>query len=1113
MQWSVEQQQAIWQRDKDVLVAAAAGSGKTAVLVERIIHLLLEDEIDVDRILVVTFTAAAAAEMRMRIGRAIEKVLNQAADEKDWPKMQRMERQLLLLNNASISTLHAFCKNLLQRYFHIADIDSEFRLANEQEIGLLKNDVIEAMLEEEYAKSNNDLFLRVADCYGNERGDDELINIIFALYENSLSQPFPNQWLQSLPQAFHITEETHLADLPWMKIVRERVVAGIEQAEQILQHLPVGEVEALNSDEELVQGFKQAFSLSWDSAVVYLQQHSFSRLAIPKAFSPAEKEWIKKQRNNLKDIIQGLEKRFFRASEKAVLADLASQEATMGELCRLTQSFATSFAQAKKKRSILDFSDLEHFALRVLAEPESTAEKLLPSPIAKQLSQYYREVMVDEYQDTNGVQEAIIKLLLSPETHSFLVGDVKQSIYRFRLAEPELFLQKYQAYPSGSKTERIDLAQNFRSQDNILQTVNALFSHLLIGGATELEYGSSEALKNGFQYEENANTIDHDTEVWLMTDEEKHSNKDNLQREALFIAERIKMLMRAGRHVYDKQLQAYRPVIYRDIVILLRSASGRAEVLLTALKNANIPAYANINSGYFAETEIRTMLALLQIIDNPQQDIPLVAVLFSPLFSFTAEELGEIRTIGSTDNFYLALLCYRDTGENEDLRNKIASFLEHLHDWREFSRYRSVANLIWHLYDETNFYDYCGTLPGGLLRQANLRMLYERAYSYEKTDYRGLFRFLQFVGKLQKAGTDLSSARTMGENEDVVRIMTVHKSKGLEFPIVILANLQGGFNLQDSHNALLIHRRYGLGPYCYQEKYHARYPTLARQAIAEQINNESKAEELRILYVALTRAREKLILTGTLKNGLEQWSSWQDNSLEEKLRPYQVMQARSYLDWFGYAIFNQLGIPETEDKPLVFSTAEPYVSHWKVHFINPQLAEDGDTEALEQGQIWQYIANRQLLPDRKGTPEWIENRLHWQYPFYLYENVPAKLSITEIKRRFSEESRGEMLFDKNSYKRPQFLQGGRLTGLEYGTLMHSVMQHLDLQGDLSIAGIDGQLRNMAEREIISPADIPRIKKKAISSFFQTTLGKKLCEASIVRRELPFSRMIRAERFY
>lgn len=1129
MPWSKQQERAINTYHKNILVAAAAGSGKTSVLVERVISHIINKNCDINEILVVTFTNAAASEMRERIAQAISERL---------PDKEK-ERQLILLNAASISTLHSFCQNIIRQNFHQIDLDPKFRLATPQEIDLLKLDVLDKLFEEKYNDVNNDMFLEFTDTYGNERGDDNIYNIIFKLYEYAQSQPFPEKWLQSLPNYFHIPRK--IDDCPWLKIIKDTVINQLQLALNNLQIMQKSATDlnieycskTVVKDMDLIDDLLSLAQADFTKLYFAINNVNFSVMRATKGTDEQIKEQFKSMRDEVKKIITNLKENYFSQTLDETLADLPKLKRQAEILCQITLDFNNAFNQTKAERTIIDFNDLEHLTLKILATENSTDNNLIPTNTAIALQQKYKEIMVDEYQDTNGVQEAILKLIASPSVPNlFLVGDVKQSIYKFRLAEPELFLEKYNTYPKLSDCERIDLSQNFRSRKEILDGVNFIFSQIMTEKASELNYGEAESLHCGFSYPENNKSLRSPIEIALFSKENTNMNTTNstdddlqgFEKEAVYIVERLKELKQNNYLVFDKNTKNYRPLKWRDIVILLRSVQDKAKILVEKLRDADIPVYASIETGYFQETEVRIMISLLQIIDNPEQDIPLIAVLYSPIINLNAEELSRIRLVAPQGNMYkaLTLAIQENSRLKQKLKQKITKFLEQLNNWRNYARCHSVPELIWLLLNETGYYDYVGGLPEGMVRQANLRALYDRAFSYEQTSFRGLFRFLRFIKKMQNMGNDLAVARSLGESEDVVRIMSIHKSKGLEFPVVILADIGKQFNLTDTKNPVLFHKKLGLGLYLNDVKHHVRYQTLSRQAIVQQIIRENKAEEMRVLYVAMTRAREKLIMTGSTRDftKFSTYCTKQTNSSDLTLPEYIITGAKSYLDWIGPALARHTdGFPlrQTQDN---FTHLLKDNSVWQISFIDKINNSPKQINTTEANIILNTVKKLNPLPPTNNK-EWIKQRLNWSYPYQEALTIPTKLSVTEIKERFNlgEDDYTTHYYEEFSFHRPQFIQKHTtMTATEYGSLIHTVMQHLDFFSDLSDKGILNQLYDMADEEIIAKEHVHKIYRKNIRNFLFNPLKtntkpviERLRHAKSIQRELAFNRMIKAKK--
>lgn len=1161
MSWSKQQLAAIEARKQNLLVAAAAGSGKTSVLVERMIRRITDpaDPVDVDKMLVVTFTNAAAAEMRARIGAALSDALRQQ------PRSRHLERQLVLLNSASISTIHSFCQNIVRQNFHLLDLDPQFRVAGEAETKLLQGDVLEALFEQRYGDGNA-AFLRFVDHYGNEKSDESLYALILGLYNFSRSHPWPDHWLGSLKQAFDLSADTDIDATPWSGLIREKVALELDRCRQQLDVLirkaaepgmPAEYSGTFTEDKAVLDELIAVAGRSWTALAGSLAAAGFGKIVSVKGLDETIKKYFQKERNKVKAKVKEFQTLYFDRPPEEMLADMASVAPLVDTLACLTVDFGQEFSKAKRAKGLLDFNDLEHFCLQALLQPESRPGELTPSPVAEALQQKYAEILVDEYQDTNGVQETILRLVTRPDLPNlFLVGDVKQSIYRFRLAEPELFMEKYHRYPTtdGGPFRRIDLAQNFRSRAGVLHGVNFLFDQLMSARVAELDYGEAEQLNPGPDYPPGeGRTLDGPVELCLIDREDgrpavesdegaepeagdeseavqDEAELSGFEWEARLLVKRISELMTGGYQVYDKSSQAYRNLSWRDIVVLLRSVKGKAGVLLDVLRQAGIPAYAEVDAGYFKEIEVQIMLSLLSIIDNPRQDIHLAGVLRSPLVGLKASQLAELRLKNPDADLWSALTAaVEEPAEAADsqeagnfLRRQAGEFVEQLHRWRSLSRRKGVPELIWQIYRDTGYYDYVGGMPGGTLRQANLRALYDRARQYEATNFRGLFRFLRFIDQMQDKGSDLAVARALGESEDVVRIMSIHKSKGLEFPVVFLADLGKQFNLQDSRAMVLCHKVLGVGPYVTDPELRFRYPTLARQGIAHKLTMETKAEELRILYVALTRAREKLILVGSADKLAQRAAEWCQLAARQKkaLPDSLVAGAKSYLDWLCPAIARHPSGRKLRDygdcsqEPSGKMAGHP--AAWEVNILSTDDLSEKTEETADDLPLLTAVKHLQPVEAGEGI-FWVEERLGWQYPFQVAVGKPAKLSVTEMKRRFDDmkETDSKPLIRPNQIvTRPRFLQTtGKLTAAEYGTIMHSVMQHLSLQGDLTAAGVKIQVEDMVKRELLLPEQAAAIDVNDIAGFFAGPLGRRLCLSPHVRRELPFSLMLPAERYY
>lgn len=1044
--WTDEQWAAIAADGSNILVAAAAGSGKTAVLVERIISRVADEErpLDVDALLVATFTKAAAAEMKERIRVALEDALEKKPDS------AHLRRQLALLPRASITTLHSFCMEVIEKYSTLIGLDPGFRIANETEAELLRMDTLDAVFEERYEREGESGQLaRLADLFGGERSDEPLHKLVLELHEFARSHPWPEWWLAGTASRFRVADAAELAQSEWADSMRKDVTQSLEGVLQLLRtSLAIAEgpggpapyASTLADDLGVVSSLLAAVrGESWETWSAAFAACSFGRLKPCRGddYDPALQERVKGLRDEAKKSVTKLGEEWFVRTPEQYADELRALAPDIEALAEVAIEFGERYEAAKREKGLFDFGDLEHYALRILRSEDSTPERTEPSAAALDYRKRFAEILLDEYQDTNEVQEAIVSLIAKPEPGNvFMVGDVKQSIYRFRLAEPGLFLAKYKAYdvwtarregaasggdgspkvdgstvgggspgvggstgvgspvevadskesvgsmgvggsirggesPDGQASNgqasngqapsglRIDLARNFRSRPRVVDAVNHVFRLIMRESVGEMDYDSRAELiyGEGYPSEESVGVgaprpgqgpgrpSPHSVEMILLqaggaqgagseadasageetaqaaqapdgTEESgsggAEEELETVQLEARCIAAEIKRLMgtdgRGGEPfaVYDGRTKLYRPLAYRDIVILLRAATSLAPAVLEELKGAGIPAYADLATGYFAATEVDVMLSLLQLIDNPDQDIPLAGVLRSPLVGLTAEELARIRLHGRKVSYWGAVRAAAASAAEEDaeLASRLSGFTASLEAWRGIARREPLGELLGTLYRETGYYDFVGGLPGGAQRQANLRALVDRARQFERSaGSRGLFRFLRFLGRMKDTGADLGAARALGEQEDVVRVVSIHKSKGLEFPVVFVAGLGRSFNKQDLNGLFLKHKKLGFGPKLVDPETRVAYPTLPQLAIRRRLKAEMLAEEMRVLYVALTRPKEKLILVGTTKNAEKELAKWQElaEASRDGLPDYAVAAANRYLDWLGPA--------------------------------------------------------------------------------------------------------------------------------------------------------------------------------------------------------------------
>ncbi len=1122
MAWTNEQQAAIDSRGQTLLLSAAAGSGKTAVLVERIIRRLLDKEypIDITELLVVTFTKAAAAEMRDRIGTALMKALSETKDP-------RVERQLALLPSAQISTLHAFCQHVIRKYFYTIDLDPAFSIAGEEELNLLRRQVLEDVFLSYYEDDEKaSILYPLADMFGSDRGDDILMDTVSRMYTYARSLAWPEHWLKEAARAYDVAPDAVIDDMVWAGPIKDAVRRILEEDARlydgVLYHLRQREAFAPACDTFVAEqaALRQAAQArSWDDLSRFVRAIDFPRLKSLRKLSDDDKavwERCKKVRDDVKkDVIKTLQAVYFSATPEEWLDGMRAMKPVMDGLVTLTLDFAKAYGAAKKEKGWIDFSDLEHFCLQILLAPDASPEHPVPSAAAEELRSQYEEVFIDEYQDTNGVQELITRLV-SGEDNRFMVGDIKQSIYRFRLADPTLFLEKYQSFSRDEKAVQrcIDLGRNFRSVPVVLDAVNAVFSRAMTAEAAGMDYGEREKLYAGRQAPDDERWIGGPVEVDIVptpSDEEDDDGSTAFEKECRFIAGRIGELLASGRMAARKD-GALEPLSYRHIVVLLRSMAGKADVLIQALQEGGIPSYAEQSGGYFAAVEVQVMLALLRCIDNPEQDLAMAAVLRSPLVGLDETALAGVRLAGDGtlwQNLSAFVASLPDgVDEKEDLQQFMAAF----DSWRTYSRRHGVAELLQRLYDDTAYVDFVGAMPGGDVRQANLKALYDRARQYEEAGFRGLFRYLQLMDKMKEDGLDLAPAKVVSEKEDVVRIMSIHKSKGLEFPVVFVADMGKAFNRRDTQDQILFHNRLGIGLKQYDPEWRMSYPTLIWSGIAAQLRWEGTAEEERILYVAMTRARDQLILTGHSSHIDRDWQRW-----TSRLNP---AQAKSYFDWVMPAALAPFGAKADADY------ARPGAA-WQDAVWQVRIARAVPAGTVEEGA---YDGEPRLEALRRGdltgtpVPSWLDEQLSWQYAYPQAVRTAAKFSVSEVKRRYqelhSDELQDEAALsvpaaaviptapgeDDAFAALPPWLAGeeAAVSGAQRGTALHKALQYITPAADQTTATLRREIDAFVRQGLLSREEAKLVYVPVLAAFCQSDIGRRMAESPELHREYPFT---------
>ncbi len=1130
VRWTEEQQQVIDARNKNILVSAAAGSGKTAVLVERIIQMISDETkpVDIDRLLIVTFTNAAAAEMRERIAAAIERKLDETASE-------HLLKQTTLLHNAQITTIDSFCLYVIRNHFHEIDLEPNFRIGDEGELKLLRQDVLERVLERNY-EAADEVFVSFADSYSTGRSDAGLCDMILKLYEFCRSYPWPKAWLASCAKGYEITEESGFFDAPWIGSLTERIrLAALDMEQMMLRALALAQADDGPSmyeklfEEEIKQYQRAAQCTTFEELRAAFAAFTFARLPTSRGFAgDAQKlAQAKAWRDQAKDVVKKINTQYFYCSTEQMIHLLRQTAPAAAELVRLTNEFYDAFAAEKRRKNIVDFSDLEHFALEILVDKETGGVRAA----AEEFCDTFEEIMIDEYQDSNYVQETILRAVSreSRGLHNiFMVGDVKQSIYRFRLARPELFMEKYDSYPLAEEEEdsgclRIDLFKNFRSRPQVLSFANDIFFQIMKKDIGNVCYDERAALYAGADYRDTAEDGQAAGDMFLpellLVDDSEElladgKITDKRYLEAKLISARIQRLL-TSQLVTDQATGALRPVRCSDIVILLRSLGGTADTFAEVLNGDGIPAHTVSQTGYFSAVEVQTVLALLRVLDNPRQDIPLAAVLRSPIVGLCEEELGRLRLFLPKEPFHVCVLekckelrrAYREAAEREDgagtqpgvqweaYEDKLYQFYMSLVRWRGMVPDTPIHLLIELLLKETGYGNYAAAMPGGERRRANLLMLVERAISYEATSYKGLFHFVRYIDQLRRYEVDFGEADMVGENENVVRIMSIHKSKGLEFPVVFVSCLGKQFNKQDVRSRMVLHPELGIGLDCIDGKRRLLTPTIIKKAIAKQIDLENLGEELRILYVALTRAKEKLILTGNKKGAAEELAA---SDFRPELSYLERESAAGYLDWLLPVLKMEGG-------------------KYPVRFVSAaELVTEEVAKQVEAACSKEECQNMILSASGEGQA-WFDERFAFVYPYASEIGRPNKYSVSELKHR----AMREKLIQEEDDVLPLFLkeeivpyvpafartmeeeQSFRNQGALRGTAMHRVMECYHFAGEQPAAE---QIETQVMHGLLTEEMRALVKVSAVEKIVQSELGARMKSAEragLLYREKPF----------
>ena len=1124
MKWTSEQQNVIDFRNRNILVSAAAGSGKTAVLVERIIKRITDEKnpVDIDKLLVVTFTKAAAAEMRERIGNAIEKLLEK------YPENENLRKQQTLIHNAQITTIDSFCLFVVRNHFEEIGLEPNFRIADQGEIKLLEMDVLDEVFEMEYARTQTDSqsFLQLADAYSDKRSNKAVKEMVYKIYSQSASNPWPKEWIASLAMPYQVTSKEELLStelmqgiFSYVKTMLSDIPAQLESLHQMAL-LPDGPQKYAAVLEQEIHQFDGLEEIdNFEELAQFCQNITFGRLPALTNFqgNVLKKEAVSAGRSAIKDDIKAIKERYFALSLDEMVEQLGRMRAIAEELVRLALLYLEAIEEEKRKKHIMDFSDIEHAALHILVD-EKTKEL---RPTAKELKKQFDEIMIDEYQDSNQVQEEIMCAISREsegEYNMFMVGDVKQSIYRFRLARPELFMEKFATYDlEESKKQRIDLHKNFRSRAEVLDFTNDMFYKIMDADLGNVTYDAEAALYCGAQYPPNdamkAEVLLYEKDVegagWSK-DEAELDSLSNRQLEARMIAERI-LELKSDLQITDKATGELRPIRNSDIVILLRSLQGWGNDFVSVLKDCGIPAHVSTSTGYFSAVEVQTILSFLKLLDNPYQDIPMAAVLKSAIVGLDNEELAEISLTEDAKSFAEAALMQMETAKE----GKLYQFYQLYTRLRKKVSDTPIHQLIDMVLEDSGYGDYVKALPAGNQRKANLDMLVEKAISYEKTSYKGLFHFVRYIGQLQKYEVDFGEADVTGENEDVVHLMTIHKSKGLEFPVVFVSGISKRFNERDTRDKMAIHPDMGLGLDEVQNSPRTKRKCLVRSEIADRVRRDNLGEELRVLYVALTRAKEKLILTGMVKSQEDVYGKYEGNILPGRpLNFSQRVKAKCYMDWIGPAV---LSYPDKYT--FTFKNTTDLVLSSAKKLAEQEIEKEALLYAIQK-------ADEDLVAQYRAS-------FAYEYPYKQEAGRKSKYSVSELKHASMVENYdrmegevevpGFLLEERESYV-PDFARNivitqtqlqestisstrdasnGTNIGALRGTAVHLVMANLDFKKLLELdtdstkelrTFVESEIARMREKRMLDEEMDKLIYRNSIIDFLTSPIAHRMAEA-------------------
>ncbi len=1112
--WTAEQLNAIEKRGCDILVSAAAGSGKTAVLVERIIKIITDKDkpVDIDRLLVLTFTNAAAREMRERIGASLLKLL------RENPKDINLKNQLTLLNKAQITTIHAFCMEVVRKNYAAINIDPSFRIADDAESEIIKGEVLEELFEEKYSSGDED-FIALVESFDTGFKDSGLRNNLLEVYKFVRSNPFPERWIDEMVERYNLKDGVKFEESFIGRLIVEEIKLRLDWARKnaeaavAITAKPMGPTEyfeALNDDLNLIDTLDKLLERGIESFEYGLNEVKHKTLARKK------KETDSALAEEAKDLRDRCKKEIKKISESVLIKNIEEIEQDIKDgypflkaLGELVKEFDKKFDEAKRKKQLMDFNDLEHYAVKALVKEDGKSVSI--TDCAKNYRDRFYEILTDEYQDSNMVQELILSAVSKGENR-FMVGDVKQSIYKFRMAKPEIFMEKYNSFLVGEGRQvRIDLYKNFRSRKNVLDGINFIFENIMSQDLGEIEYDEAARLDAGASFED----VDDDTiELHILEKEgieEKEEEGDLAadEIEARHIAKKIKELIKNGYMVTEKSTGELRKANYGDVAILMRGVKAANEVYTDVFEREGIPLKTEMTSGFFNTTEIMTVTNVLSVIDNPRQDIPLISVLYSPIYGFSASDLMKIRLMDKKKDFYDCAREYVSRGEDESITKKLEGFFKDLDDFRSEAGHIAISDLLLKIYNDTGYFDMAGASLNGETRQANLRLLINKAENYEKSNFHGLFNFIKYIERIKTTGIEIGEAKINSGEANAVSLMTIHKSKGLEYPIVFVAGMGKKFNKQDGTKSVLMHQELGFGVKNFDYKNRVVYETVSRKVIGERIVREGLSEELRVLYVALTRARDKLFMVGSVDDIKKKVKHWGTYMFFEKMPYFNLLGETAALDWIAPCIMRHKDGKELRnildvEEYCYGCVIKNYESNWKVNIVT----KIGAAEEKEEKEKTVFDAD-------KNEVEKIKEKLGKKYSYENVAGMPANISISELKRIYQEQfEEREVETDafrmQSDFEYADFEEKEeKLSAAKKGTAVHTVMEHIDFKADIDKKYIEQKIAELVAKNVLTDDEGRSINPYKILNFFKNPIYDRIKLSKGVYKEEAFAMTIKS----